>query len=135
MAERLAIEKGIPAFAGDWLIGALKPAHRVLMTLERAEFIGMQYSLLEMLMVRQLMLRQPGIIDALVHDDVLSTWRDTAIMGSATLYVVEVICSDTRERMQSEFEPLTVNRLTLDALNPLEADVHHVVKDVIGSNS
>ena len=40
LAERLATDLAIPAFAGDWLLGALKP-HGVLTGLTRPAFLAM----------------------------------------------------------------------------------------------
>jgi adenylate kinase family enzyme len=45
LAEALATETGVPAFAGDWLLGALRP-HGVLRGLERPVFLAMYYDLL-----------------------------------------------------------------------------------------
>ncbi|MEV6417139.1 hypothetical protein [Kribbella sp. NPDC051718] len=60
LADRVAGDVGAPCFAGDWLMGALKP-HGVLQGLDRAGFLGLYYDLLGTLVRRQLMLGQSAV--------------------------------------------------------------------------
>jgi predicted kinase len=143
MAELVAAELGAPAFAGDWLLGALKP-HGVLNGLDRPTFLAMYYDLLATLMTRQLMLGQSAVLDCLLNDDLAERWSRTAEQYAARFHVIECVCTDepehrrrleTRrrdipgwhevnwahvERMRVEYPPLTFPHLTLDAIRPLE---------------
>jgi hypothetical protein len=156
MAERLAQAIGAPAFAGDWLMGALKP-HGVLAHLDRPTYLSMYYGLLETLVKRQLMLRQSAVTDCLISDTVANRWRETAAGYGGRLHVVECVCSDiglhrsrlegrTRgipgwhevgwehvERMRVEYPPLTVERLVIDAVNPVEGNLSLVREHVEAS--
>jgi predicted kinase len=149
LAEGLAVELGAPAFAGDWLLGALKP-HGVLSGLSRATFLAMYYDLLSTLITRQLMLGQAAIVDCLVSDEVAERWRQTAAQYDARLDVIECVCTDegehrrrlegrTRgipgwhevgwdhvERMRVEYPPLTREHLTVDAMDPAEQNLRLV---------
>jgi AAA domain len=151
LAERVARTIGVPAFAGDWLFGGLKPAHRALAQLDRAEYLAAWSGLLRTLVVRQLMLDQSAIVDSLVGSDELVEWQQVASSYAAPLLVVECVCSDLAvhrarvegrvrgipgwheigwdhvERMRGEFPPLTVDRLVVDALVPVEENVGAVL--------
>ena len=146
LAERLATEIGAPAFAGDWLLGALKP-HGVLTGLTRPAFLAMYYDLLETLIKRQLMLGQSAILDCLVNDEVAERWRKMAAEYGARLEVIECVCTDEGEhrrrlegrvrgipgwhevgwdhveRMRLEYPALTHEHLTVDAMDPVEVNL------------
>jgi predicted kinase len=151
MAEQVAGDLRAPAFAGDWLLGALKP-HGVLAGLERPAFLAMYYDLLTTLMTRQLMLGQSAVLDCLVNDEIAERWDKVTSQYDARLFVVECSCSDepehrrrveTRhrnipgwheidwahvERMKGEYPPLSFPHLALDAVDPVDhnrAKVHH----------
>jgi len=143
MAELLARELDAPAFAGDWLLGALKP-HGVLTGLERPAFLAMYYDLLATLMNRQLMLGQSAVLDCLINDELAARWSEGARQQGARFHVIECVCTDeaehrrrleTRrrnipgwhevgwahvERMRTEYPPLTFEHLTLDAVHPVD---------------
>jgi predicted kinase len=151
LAEQVAGLMGAPAFAGDWLMGALKPAHAALAKLDRSEYLAAWFGLLRTLVTRQLMLGQSAIVDDVVSDGQAVLWHETAAHFSASLYLIECICSDevihrariegrTRgipgwheigwdhvERMRAEVAPLTVNRLTVDAMEPVEDNIRRVL--------
>ena len=151
LAEALATETGVPAFAGDWLLGALKP-HGVLTGLSRPTFLAMYYDLLETLIKRQLMLGQSAIVDGLIDDVVAERWQKTAAEYDARLDVIMCVCTDevehrrrlegrTRgipgwhevgwdhvERMRVEFPALTHEHLTVDALDPVDGNLRLVRK-------
>ena len=151
LAEALATETGVPAFAGDWLLGALKP-HGVLTGLSRPTFLAMYYDLLETLIKRQLMLGQSAIVDGLIDDVVAERWQKTAAEYDARLDVIMCVCTDevehrrrlegrTRgipgwhevgwdhvERMRVEFPVLTHEHLTVDALDPVDGNLRLVRK-------
>ena len=40
LAEPVARAMGAPAFAGDWLMGGLEPAHAALATLDRSDYVA-----------------------------------------------------------------------------------------------
>ena len=143
VGELVARELGAPAFAGDWLLGALKP-HGVLTELERPTFLAMYYDLLTTLMNRQLVLGQSAVMDCLINDELADRWSESARRYDARFHVIECVCSDeaehrrrletrTRtipgwhevgwghvERMRTEYPPLTVPHLTLDAVHPID---------------
>lgn len=144
LADRLARDLGVPAFSGDWLLGALAPAHHVLARLDRRSYLAMYHSLLESLITRQLMLGQGATVDCAIDDTVAQRWQTIAENHGARLYIVECICSDEDEhrrriegrqrnipgwhevdwnhvqRMRTETPPLTVPHLTVDAITPVE---------------
>ncbi|MEU4601984.1 AAA family ATPase [Kribbella sp. NPDC023972] len=96
LAERLGKRTGFPVFAGDWLLGALKP-HGVLDGLSRPAFLAMYYDLLETLVKRQLMFGQSAIVDALINDEVAERWQLMAARFETRLFVVECVCTDEAE--------------------------------------
>lgn len=149
LAEALATETGVPAFAGDWLLGALRP-HGVLRGLERPVFLSMYYDLLGTLIKRQLMLGQSAIVDCLVNDEIADRWDGLAAEYDARLRLVECVCSDEGEhrrrvegrrrgipgwhevgwdhveRMRSEYPHLERERLTVDAMESLSGNLLRV---------
>ncbi|TDU90388.1 AAA domain-containing protein [Kribbella voronezhensis] len=155
MAEQVARDLAAPAFAGDWLLGALKP-HGVLAGLERPTFLAMYYDLLATLMTRQLMLGQSAVLDCLINDEIAERWSQVAQQYGARLLVIECSCTDeaehrrrveTRqrnipgwhevdwahvERMRREYPPLTFTHLTVDAIYSIADNhekVHHYLTD------
>ena len=149
LAEALATDTGVPTFAGDWLLGALRP-HGVLRGLERPAFLAMYYDLLGTLIKRQLMLGQSAIVDCLVNDEIAGRWEELAAEYDARLRLVECVCSDEGEhrrrvegrrrgipgwhevgwdhveRMRSEYPQLDRERLTLDAMDSLSGNLVRV---------
>ncbi len=75
LAEQVARSADIPAFAADWLMGAIKPA---LAKVDRSEYLAARSGLLGTLITRQLMLGQDAIVDALVSESEIASWRETA---------------------------------------------------------
>lgn len=155
LADRLAAEIGVPSFAGDWLMGGLKPAHKVLSQLDRPSYVETYYSLLGTLITRQLMLGQSAIVDGVLDDPVAREWRRIAHKYGAEFFVIECHCSDLGthrsrvelrrrdipgwheidwnhvERMRSETQPLTFARLMVDAMDPL-ADNMRQIREYVG---
>lgn len=151
LAERVARTVWAPAFAGDWLMGGLKPAHAALAKLDRSEYLAAWFGLLRTLVTRQLMLDQSAVVDDLVSDSQLVLWRETADRFSAHLFLIECVCSDEAvhrariegrvrgipgwhevgwdhvERMRAELDPLTADRLIVDAMEPVEANFRRVL--------
>jgi predicted kinase len=151
LAEQVARTVGAPAFAGDWLMGALKPAHAALASLERSEYAAAWFLLLRTLVTRQLMLGQSAVVDDVVSESEFPLWRETAVRFSARLFLVECVCSDEAvhrgriegrvrgipgwhevgwdhvERMRGEVAPLTADRLTVDAVEPADDNLRRVL--------
>jgi predicted kinase len=151
LAEKVATIIKAPAFAGDWLLGALKP-FGVLAGLDRQTSLDLYYRLLHTLTARQLMLGQSAVLDCLVTDANVAAWRQQAAEFDARLVIVECVCSDEQvhrrrlegrrrhipgwheidwdhvERMRAEFPPLQGNDLSLDAMNPVQGNVETVLK-------
>jgi hypothetical protein len=88
MAELTARSLRVPAFAGDWLMGALAPSG-VLDGLDRPSFLALYYRLLRMLVTRPLMLGQSAVLDCLVDDSFLGDLRELTGEFGARLFVVE----------------------------------------------
>jgi predicted kinase len=155
LAEQVARIVRAPAFAGDWLMGGLKPAHAALSKLDQSEYLAAWFGLLRTLVTRQLMLGQDAVVDDLVaSEDQAAAWRDTAARFSARLFLIECICSDeaihrqriegrTRgnpgwrevgwdhvERMRAELTPLTVDQPTLDAMEPVADNLRCVLEHI-----
>jgi predicted kinase len=151
LAEQVARTAGVPAFAGDWLMGGLKPAHAALARLDRSAYVAAWFGLLRTLVTRQLMLGQSAIVDDVVGDGQEVLWRETADQFSARLYLIDCVCSDETvhrsrvearvrgipgwheiswdhvERMRAEVPPLTMDRLTVDAMEPVAANLRQVL--------
>jgi predicted kinase len=150
LAESVARTVQAPAFAGDWLMGGLKPAHRALAQLGRQEYLAAWFGLLRTLVTRQLMLDQSAVVDDIVSDSQFALWRETADNFAARLSLIECVCSDEAvhrariegrvrgipgwhevgwdhvERMRAEVPPLTVDRLIVDAMQPVEDNLSRV---------
>jgi predicted kinase len=146
LADLAAGTIGAPAFAGDWLLGALAP-HGVLTGLDRPTMLAVYYGLLDSLVTRQLMLGQSAVVDCVLTDEVAARWRRGADDRGARLVVVECVCSDESvhrrriegrrrdipgwhevgwdhvERMRAEYRPVTDPQLTLDAVRPVERNL------------
>ncbi|WP_427895124.1 AAA family ATPase [Kribbella sp. GL6] len=149
LAEALATETGVPAFAGDWLLGALAP-HGVLGGLDRPAFLAMYYDLLGTLLRRQLMLGQSAIVDCLVNEEIAARWEELAGGYGARLRIVECVCSaedvhrqrlegrrrgipgwhevgwDHVVRMRSEYPRLERGQLVVDAMDPVDVNLEQV---------
>jgi predicted kinase len=149
LAESLAVATGTPAFAADWLLGALRP-HGVLSGLSRPEFLAMYYDLLGSLIKRQLMLEQSAIVDCLVTDEITAKWSRLAVEYDTRLRVIECVCSDHDEhrrrvegrvpgipgwhevgwdhvqRMRIEYPPLTGERMVVDAMESQSQNLERV---------
>ncbi|HEV7657244.1 MAG TPA: AAA family ATPase [Mycobacteriales bacterium] len=145
LAEGVARAIGAPAFAGDWLLGALAPLG-VLDHADRPTQLAVYFGLLDSLVTRQVLLGQDAVVDAVLDDDVAARWR-----RKAQLVVVQCVCSDVAvhrsriegrvrgipgwhevgwdhvERMRREFRPVTDPELTLDAVDPAEDNLRRVL--------
>lgn len=152
LADLIGKRLGAPAFAGDWLLGALKPAAKALAQLDRATVLELYESLLSSLITRQLILEQSAVVDGLVNDETAEKWRAAAERYGGSLFVIECVCSDEDvhrsrvqgrvrgipgwheigwdhvQRMRAEFSPLRADRLTLDAVAPLADNVEAVLR-------
>jgi predicted kinase len=146
LAERLGRASGVPVFAADWLMGSLKP-HGVLYGLDDETYLALHYGLMETLVVRQLRLGQSAITDCVLDEATARRWAGIAAEYGARMRVVECVCSDTElhrsrvegrvrgipgwheidwahvERMRAEVPPLTLDKLSLDAVDPVEANL------------
>jgi predicted kinase len=152
LAENVARTIGAPAFAGDWLMGGLKPAHAALGQLDRAQYLAAWFGLLRTLVTRQLMLGQSAVVDDVVSDAQFVLWRAVADQFTARLYVIECVCSDEAvhrariegrvrgipgwhevgwdhvQRMRAETTPPTVDRLTVDAIERVQDNFSRVLE-------
>jgi predicted kinase len=146
LAERLGRASGAPVFASDWLMGSLAP-HGVLSDLDYEMFLALDYGLMETLIVRQLMLGQSAITDCVLDDATAQRWAGIAAEYGAPVRVIECVCNDTDlhrsrvegrvrgipgwheidwahvERLRADLPPLTLDRLTMDAVAPVDANL------------
>ena len=156
IAEAVARELGIPIFAKDWLVAALR--HLGLGYGEAGSSLLGQagYELLATLAQRQLSLGQSAILDSVLSwDSTRRQWRKLAARYGAQSYVIECICSDETlhrtlladrrynipgwqelawtevERVRAYYKPWDGNRLILDAVRPLADNVQTAI-DYIG---
>lgn len=153
LAEQVARAIQAPAFAGDWLMGALKP-YGTLDRLDRPTYLAMYYNLLHTLITRQLTLDQSAVLDCLINDDVAARWHDAVARYGARLIIVECVCTDIDlhrsrvvgrkrnipgwheigwdhvERMRTEYPPLTTSHLTIDAVNSLDNNSRYVLDQI-----
>lgn len=154
LAESWARGHGVPAFAGDWLFGALAPLG-VLSGLERATYVGAYRALLGVLVTRQLMLGQSAVLDCLYDEPLAERVRADADRYGARVVVVECVCRDevlhrTRiegrhrgipgwhevgwdhvERMRAEYRPQPDPDLVLDATDPLADNLRRLATAVV----
>lgn len=150
LAEELARRLKAPAFAGDWLLGAMKPSG-VLANLERADSLELYYRLLWTLASRQLMLEQSALMDCIVDETRAAQWREQAVLLRGRCLVVQCVCGDEAvhrqriegrkrgipgwhevgwdhvQRMRTEFPPLRSPDLEVDALHSVEDNVRAVL--------
>ena len=75
LADQLATELGAPAFAGDWLSGALAP-YGVLTDVPRPTVTDLYRNLLGTLLTRQLLLGQSAILDCVMDDQTACLWTE-----------------------------------------------------------
>ncbi|THV21720.1 AAA family ATPase [Glycomyces paridis] len=149
LAEALARASRTPVFASDWLMGALKPYH-VFKHMDDSTYGELYHGLVESLVTRQLLMGQSAITDCVIDDDTAERWARLAADHDAELRVVECVCTDLDlhrrrvegrkrnipnwheidwdhvERMRREHPPLTVDRLTVDAVDPIETNLDKV---------
>lgn len=160
LAESLGRRLSVPVFAGDWLLGSMKPAHQQLAQLDSAAYDELYESVLVGLLTRQLMLDQSGIADCVLADEAIGRLAEVTRAYEATLSVIECVCSDVAvhrsriqgrvrgipgwheidwnhvEHMRAEVGSLQVRRLVVDAVRGLEyneAEVLTYVTDATGA--
>jgi predicted kinase len=151
LAEAAARQLGIPVFAKDWLEATLLRCEMTPANPEKP--LGSAgYQLLTTLAERQLMLGQSVILDSVASTaSIRQTWRELAAKYHAEWYVIECICSDERlhrarleprqrnipgwreltwdevERVKSYYVAWDEPHLIVDAIRPLEANLHKAI--------
>jgi hypothetical protein len=134
-------------------MGALKP-YGVLDLLDRPTYLTMYYNLLHTLVTRQLKLGQSAVLDCLINDDIAAQWHDDVARYGARLIIVDCVCTDTDlhrsrvvgrtrnipgwheigwdhvERMRTEYPPLTISHITVDAVNSLDDNLRYVLDQI-----
>jgi len=81
----------------------MKPAHEQIALLDPVAYGQLYESMLASLLIRQLMLDQSGIADCVLPDDALTRLATARTSTTATLSVIECVCSDVaihRSRIQ-----------------------------------
>src|SRR3954449_5385838 len=97
LADPIAKELCAPVFNWDWLMAAIKPfevVQRVLDTGERDTYRDVGYALIHHLVLRQLQLGMPSVVDCVVRQRALDLWSGDAREAGAPVRVVECVCSD-----------------------------------------
>ena len=156
LADRLATETGVPALAGDWLLGALAP-YGILDDIPRPTLIGVYRNLLGTLLTRQLLLGQSAVLDCGIDDETADLWRSERVerAGGRISFVI-CVCSDEAvhrsqvegrargipgwheidwnhvQRMRAELPPLTRPHITVDAIDGIEHNLGLVRANVAG---
>jgi hypothetical protein len=98
------------------------------------------------------MLDQSAVVDDVVSDGQFAAWREVADRFGARLYLIECVCSDEAvhrariegrvrgipgwhevgwdhvERMRAETKPPTADRLTVDAIEPVDDNFRRVLE-------
>lgn len=149
LADALGRAAGIPAFSGDWLLGALTPLGGYHMS----DLMAVADELLTTLAFRQLDAGQSAILDSPGEDiNTRNRWRSLADAFGANLRVVVCVCSDTglhRQRVEGRhrgipgwhdagdwpnvqqrlaaFSPGAGDSLTVDGAAPLDRNVETVL--------
>jgi predicted kinase len=148
IAEAVARELGIPIFAKDWLAATLKRLGIGYGESGSSQLGQAGYELLTTLAQRQLSLGQSAILDSVLSwESTRRRWRTIAADYGAQWSVIECVCSDEKlhrtllagrrynipgwqelawvevERVRAYYKPWDEEHLTLDAVNPLSANV------------
>lgn len=145
LADALAEALAVPAFAGDWLLGALTPFGGYHLD----NLLGIAEELLTTLALRQLATGQSAILDfPAERTDIRERWRSLAAAYGARLRPIVCICSDPSlhrkraearqraipgwhdagdwtniQRRIAEFPAWPGDVLTVDAIHPLNDNV------------
>ena len=144
LAELVARDLAAPVFAWDRLMAPLKK-HRLLAGLGYEKCLDLGFDMIQALVLNQLRLGQPAIVDSLVDRRRIDEWRAAVADRGGTLRVVECHCSDRElhrerlsgrsrdipgwhevdwahvERMAQRFPPLAEVDARIDAVRPVAA--------------
>ncbi|MEK7324551.1 MAG: AAA family ATPase [Chloroflexota bacterium] len=148
LAEAAGRALGIPVFAKDWLEATVLSCGLT----GGKENVSVGYELLTMLAERQLRLSQPAILDSVAtFERIREQWRSLAARYNASFRAIECVCSDEAlhrarldgrqrgipgwrelewsavERTRETYESWANERLIVDAINPLEANIGAVM--------
>ena len=146
LADAIGRELGAPVLAWDWLLAALSPFTEVQRALERMtrdEYHDVGYALMTQLVEKQLRNGQSVLLDCVARDRAVARWSEVARAHGARFAIVECTCSDAEvhrarvdgrvrgipgwyelewshvERTRSSYAPITHDKLTVDAVDPL----------------
>jgi predicted kinase len=147
LADAIARELGAPAIAWDWLVAGLSPFTEIQEAFERMtrdEYHDVGYSLMTQIVEKQLRNDQAVVLDCVARERALVPWSDLAETQGVPLHVVECVCSDVDvhrsrvedrirdipgwyelewsqvEQSRTRYEPITHEKLVVDAVDPLE---------------
>ena len=153
LADTIGRELGAPVFAWDWLMAPLtqvEPIDRAMQSMERTAFWSVGYALLDQCVEKQLRNGQSALIDCVARNGAEARWAATATRHGVPYFVVECACRDAdlhRSRIEGRtraipgwyelqwehvaesrrtYEPLAVEKLTVDAGDDLEANLARV---------
>jgi predicted kinase len=153
LADAIGRELRAPVFAWDWLMAPLtqvEPIDRAMQAMDRRDFWAVGYALLDQCTEKQLRNGQSALLDCVARDGAETRWAATAARHLAQFFVVECTCRDAdvhRSRIEGRtraipgwyelrweqvaesrrtYAPLGVEKLTVDAGEPLAANVARV---------
>jgi predicted kinase len=153
LADAIGRELPAPVIAFDWSLAALSPfpeLHDVLSAMERDRYQDVGYALMSQAIEKQLRNRQSVILDCVARARALDRWSEMAAGHGVPLRIVECVCSDAEvhrarvdgriraipgwyelewshvERSRAMYEPLPHDKLSVDAVDPIDENLARV---------
>ena len=153
LADAIARELPAPVVAFDWVLAALTPFPELygpLDAMERERYQDIGYGLMAQVVEKQLRNRQSVILDCVARSRALERWSAMAAEHGAPMHIVECVCSDAAvhrsrvdgriraipgwyeldwsnvERSRTNYEPVASEKLVVDAVDPLDANLARV---------
>ena len=139
--------------AFDWALAALTPFPELydpLNAMERERYQDVGYALMAQAVEKQLRNEQSVILDCVARARALERWSEMAAAHDAPMRIIECVCSDADvhrsrvdgriraipgwyelewshvERSRAIYEPIPNEKLTVDAVDPLDANLARV---------
>jgi predicted kinase len=153
LADTIGRELPAPVIAFDWTLAALTPfpeLYDALNAMERERYQDVGYGLMAQAAEKQLRNEQSVILDCVARARALERWSEVAAAHDAPVRIIECICSDAEvhrsrvdgriraipgwyelewshvERSRAIYEPISNEKLTVDAVDPLDANLARV---------
>lgn len=153
LADTIGRELPAPVIAFDWTLAALTPfpeLYDVLSAMERTRYQDVGYGLMAQAAEKQLRNEQSVILDCVARSRALDRWSEMAAAHDAPIRIIECLCTDADvhrsrvdgriraipgwyelewphvERSREMYEPIAREKLTVDAVDPLAANLARV---------